>query len=461
MRITRKEIVVVGGGTAGFAAAVSAARNGADTLLVERYGFIGGAMTNGLVYPMMTSHFGDTQINRGILKEVVDKLTARGGSLGPLKCVYDRDTTMGSGGYITQFDSEMFRCLAFEMLEDVGVDVRLHTFVTEAAVEPGAVRGIHAVSKSGNELILADVIIDATGDADVAWSGGAKCVFGSESTCEAQPMTLFFHLEHVDVRRVKDYVLANRDQFVWMTLPQPSQPVPPGFEDAFIAGSGFLDLIAEAKSQGELDFGRDRITFYNGLRKGQFACNATRIPRLDPTTAEGLTQAEMEGHRQISSLMPFLRSRVPGFQDAYLSRIGTQVGVRESRHIVGDYVLTGEDILRGARFEDAIAVGAFPLDIHGSTATVGTWVDIDSPYDIPYSSLIPRGLNGILVAGRCISATHEGAAAMRVIPIVMSTGEAAGVAAALAVKSGLPVREVPVKDIQRTLVAQGAFLRNT
>jgi len=158
--------------------------------------------------------------------------------------------------------------------------------------------------------------------------------------------------------------------------------------------------------------------------------------------------------------MAFLRSGVPGFQDAYLSKIGTQVGVRESRHIVGDYVLTGEDILRGARFDDAVAVGAFPLDIHGSTATVGTWVDIDSPYDIPYSSLIPRGLNGILVAGRCISATHEGAAAMRVIPIVMSTGEATGVAAALAVKSGLPVREVPVKDIQETLVAQGAFLRS-
>ncbi|MCL4426141.1 MAG: FAD-dependent oxidoreductase [Firmicutes bacterium] len=459
----KKDVIVVGSGPAGLAAAIASARNGASTLLVERYGFLGGNLTGALVSPFMTSHYEDTQVNAGLLKELVDRLVSLGGSLGPCKCYYEKGTC-GTGGYITQFDPEVLKYVAFEMVQASRVELLLHSFLSDVVIEGKRIRGVEVTNKSGKQVILADVVVDATGDGDVAALAGAGFNFGDEETGITQPGTLFFYMEGVDFKKVKGYMISHPEQFNWMTFPVSPIPIPEGFEDTLVAGSGFIDLISQAKDRGELAFGRQRITFFSGLRRGQFVGNATRIAGMDATKVDDLTFAEVEGRKQLMSLVNFLVKYVPGFDRAYLSKSGVQVGIRESRQIQTEYMITEEDILFGRQFSDVAAKGAYPIDIHKPAAGVevrgndDTWTEIQGPYDIPYRALIPRGIDGLLVAGRCIGGTHQAMGAFRVMPIAMSIGEAAGTAAALASRAAMPPRNLDAAELQGALVSQGAYL---
>ena len=453
------DVIVVGGGTAGLAAAVAAGRNGARTLLVERYGFLGGTPTAALVFPFMTSHYGDVQVNRGLFEEMVSRLVEMEGSLGPLRCPYEDDSTYGTGGHITHFDPEKLKFLAFQMTEEAGVELMLHSLFLGAEMGGRGPEGIRVANKSGMQTVRGKVIVDATGDADVVAACGAKYEIGEGGGGLAQPATLFFHLAEVDVPTVRRYVEEHPEEFVWRTFPIVDRPVPEGLQAVHVAGSGFLSLIRDATERGELRFGRNRITFFSGLREGHFAGNATRIPGVDATNAEDLTFAEVDGRRQVMSLLEFLRKRVPGFGRCYLMTTGTQVGIRESRRIAGEYTMTAEDVIEGRSFEDGVAKGAFPIDIHRmSDAKPERWTEVKGPYDIPYRSLIPVELDGVIVAGRCISATHEAIGAVRVMPICMSMGEAAGTAAAMAASAGVEPREVDVGCLREQLRVQGAVV---
>jgi len=413
--ISEHDVIVAGGGTAGIAAAVAAARNGADTILVERYGFLGGTMTAGLVNPFMTFHAGKEQIIKGIFQEIIDRLKDTGG--------YDEKTKA--------FDSEIMKLVLDQMIKEADVKLLLHTYITDALVtKENIIKGIEAYNKSGRQVVLGKVIIDATGDGDVAVMAGAPYEKGREEDGLTQPMTLNFRMGGVDVERMPSREKINK-------------------------------LFEEAKAKGEIKIPRENVLYFPTTRRGEIHFNTTRIVKVDGTKADDLTYAEIEGRRQMAELIKFLKEKVPGFENAYLLMSAVQVGVRETRRIIGEYVLTGEDVIKARKFSDVIARGSYPIDIHSPTGegTVIKRLPPGESYDIPYRCIVPKKVENLLIAGRCISCTHEAQAAIRVIPIVVAIGQAAGTAAALAAKLHASLREMDVQLLQEALKKQGAILR--
>jgi len=413
--VSEYEVIVAGGGTAGIAAAVAAARNGANTVLIERYGFLGGTMTAGLVNPFMTFHAGNKQIIKGLLQEIIDRLKSMDG--------YDEKTKA--------FDHEAMKIIADQMIREAGVKLLLHTYITGALVtKMNVIRGVEVYNKSGRQIILGRVIIDATGDGDVAVMAGAPYEKGRKEDGLTQPMTLNFRMGGVDIDR-----MPSRDQI--------------------------NKIFEEAKAKGEIAIPRENVLYFSTTRKGEIHFNTTRIVKVDGTKAEDLTYAEIEGRRQMVELIKFLKEKISGFENAYLLTSAVQIGVRETRRIIGEYMLTEEDIVKAKKFKDIIARGSYPIDIHNPTGE-GTTIKRLPPgesYDIPYRCLVPKKVNNLLIAGRCISSTHEAQAAIRVIPIVIAIGQAAGTAAALAAKLNVSPRELDVQLLQETLKKQGAILR--
>ncbi|MEM3905916.1 MAG: FAD-dependent oxidoreductase [Nitrososphaerota archaeon] len=411
--MSQHDVVVVGGGTAGVAAAVAAGRNGSNTLLVERYGFLGGTMTAGLVNPFMTFHAGKEQIIHGIFQEIIDRLKRLEG--------YDEKTKA--------FDVEAMKIVADQMLEEAGVKLMLHTCAIGVLMQGNVLRGIEIHNKSGRSIVLGKVIVDATGDGDIAVMAGAPYEKGREEDGLTQPMTLNFRMGGVETDKMPSREEINR-------------------------------LFNEAKNKGEISIPRENVLWFHTTRKGEIHFNTTRVIKVDGTRVEDLTFAEVEARRQMMELVAFLKKNVPGFEKAYLLMSATQIGVRETRRIIGEYVMTGEDILKARKFTDVIARGSYPIDIHNPTGE-GTVIKSPPPgssYDIPYRSLVPKNVENLLVAGRCISTTHEAQAAIRVIPIVVAIGQAAGTAAALAAKLNISPRKLNVQLLQKTLREQGANL---
>ena len=450
------DVIVAGGGVSGVAAALAAARLGASVLVVERYGFLGGMATAGLVGPFMTDHFGDRRVVDGIFREIVDRLVALDGSTGPMRCPYPRSGTYGTGGTITVFDPTLLRWLLQEMILEAGADVLYHSAVLDALKTEYRVSGVVACNRSGHRAFAAKAVVDCTGDGDVLALAGAQWDSGRTSDGLTQPATLFFRMGGVDSAAVRQYMRDQPGDFAWTTFPVAARTLPSWMEQEPFAGSGFYSFIRQGRESGELWLGRERITFFSELRRGEVRLNATRVSGVDATCAEDLTHAEVEGIRQVQSLQVFLRKCVPGFRDAYVIGVATQVGVRESRRVVGDYVLTADDVLQGRVFEDAIACASYPIDIHQPDGGGNSWMELQAPYTIPYRCLLPQGLEGLLVAGRAISATSEAMASARVMPIATAVGEAAGTASAMAAQRGEAPRDLDVRDLQAQLRRQGA-----
>jgi FAD dependent oxidoreductase len=437
------DVMVVGSGPAGLAAALASARTGARTLLVERYGFLGGNLTAGLVGPCMTSYSldGGTQLIKGIFEEIIIRMERLGGALHPSKVssgtaycgfiVYGHDK-------VTPFHPEAVKMVAMEMCLEAGVELLLHTFVVDATVEDGALTGVLAANKSGLQALRASVTVDCSADGDVAARAGVPFQLGRESDGLTQPMTLFFRVSNVDDERVEAYVRGHPDDY---------RP--------------FASLVQQARAHGEFPIPRRGVGMYRTLEAGVWRINTTRVQRLNGTDARDLTQAEIEGRRQVRALMAFFRKWLPGFERAELLDTATQIGVRETRRIQGEYTLTLEDLALGREFEDVIALAGYPVDIHSPTddggGATGDWKTANS-YQIPYRSLVPLRVEQLLVAGRSLSASHEALAAVRVMPPAFAMGQAAGTAAAIAVSSNIPPRRVPVPELQATLVRQGAYL---
>ncbi|HYF92546.1 MAG TPA: FAD-dependent oxidoreductase [Symbiobacteriaceae bacterium] len=442
------DVIVAGGGPAGLCAAVAAARNGARVLLVERYGFLGGNATASLVGPWMTFHSSpEVQVVEGLPEEIVRRLREIGGTLGHV-----RDTT-GYVPTVTPFDAEALKFVAMELCAEAGVELLLHSVVTGVVSEGDALQGIVVHNKSGRMELDARVVIDATGDGDVAVLAGAEFQQGRREDGLTQPLTLMFKLGNVDLSAVRAYMKANPEDFyrrtVWESVD--SQP--------HLSVNGFYSKLAEAMQAGELNLQRDMVLFFQTVHPDEVTVNMTRVQGLDATDAWQLTRAEVELRRQVMELVRFFRSRIPGFAGARLISTGVQAGVRESRRIMGDYLLTGEDILSGRHFDDVAARFAYPIDIHdpagSSTRTIRPRC---GSYEIPLRTMLPRGLRGLMVAGRCISCTHEALAAIRLMPSAMALGQAAGTAAAMAVAGGVDVRAVDMAALRQRLMAQGANL---
>ncbi|CAN7592365.1 FAD-dependent oxidoreductase [Paenibacillus sp. LjRoot56] len=453
------DVAVIGGGPAGVAAAVAAARAGARTILIEPTPYLGGAGTGSMVGPWMTNFYKDTQVIRGVFQEIVDLLVEYEGSTGTIKCPYkDPNSTWGTGGHITPFDVEILKFVLNKIVTEAGVDLRLNTTVDQVETESGLVKSIGTVTKSSKQLIKARVFIDCTGDGDIAVMAGARYEYGRQKDGAVQPVTSIFKMSYVDTDSLIEYTRQHEDELVWVTYPILPPNLPSYFSNSMVAFSGFNNLVLRGRQQGELNLGRERVTLFSDYRKGDVLFNATRLNEIDGTDNRDLIRAELELRDQAISLAQFARKYFPGFSQASISGLASKVGVRETRRIVGDYILNENDVLKGRSFADGIAKGCFPIDIHNPRDMTNQWTELEGAYDIPYRCLLPLGLENVLVAGRNISATHEALASLRVQSHCMAIGQAAGVAAALSAGQKIAAREVNVSELQRILRNQKAIV---
>jgi hypothetical protein len=447
--IAEPDVLVAGAGPAGIGAAVAAARNGARVLLVERYGFLGGNLTIAMVNPMFTFHDVEgRQVIRGIAGEVVDRLVEHTDSLGHV-----RDLTFDNAS-MTPFDPEGMKNILFEMVRQAGVELLLHTWVVDAVSDGNKVTHVIVENKSGRQAIQPKMIIDCSADADIVAKVGAPFKLGRETDGMMQPVTLFFRIADVDDQRLRTWMKQNR------ALLKDSPTDEQIDSSEAIAFLGLQSLIKQAIARGEFPAdAAPRILLYQLPRKGQFAVNTTRLQGIDGTNAADLTRAEYLTRDQAWGILRFLKQYVGGFEDAYILDTGVQVGVRETRHIVGDYTMTEDDVLGGRAFPDGIACGTFAIDIHPPEGEQQVYTGSGKAvYEIPYRSLLPQGFDNLLVAGRSISATHAAFGSARVMATAMGIGQGAGTAAALAVKNGQTSREVDVDTVRGLLLAQGQYL---
>lgn len=449
--IDHVDVLVIGGGPAGIGAAVGAARAGAKTALVEQYGFLGGAATAGLVGPFMTSFSGDgkTQLIGGVFDELVRRMEAIGGALHP------RHVRAGSAeaGYyefghdhVTPFNPEALKLVADEMMVESGVKLFLHTRLIAPLMEGNWIKGAVLHNKSGLQAIAAQIVVDCTGDADVAYLADVPFEMGREPGGLTQPMTMFFRVANVDDAAIDAYVAQHPEE----------------------RGRLFHALVEEAKKRGDFPIMRDKAGIYRTQQKGVWRVNTSRLQKLDGTNAQDLVVAELEGRKQVQVLMRFFRTYLPGFENATLMDTATQIGVRETRRIVGAYTLTADDLASGIHFDDVIALGSFPVDLHpavgdggGTDTGIARGFKTAPIYEIPYGCLVPQGVEQLLVAGRSVSSTREALAAIRIMPVCFALGQAAGVAGAIAAADETSVRNVEIDKVQRVLVAQGSILPRT
>jgi hypothetical protein len=446
-------MLVVGGGGAGLVAALAAARNGADTLLVEYQGFVGG---NSTILPWLGFHARDfRQVVRGIPLELVRRMQERRASTSIVL-----DPVCSSA---VALDGHQFKCLVMELLREAGVRLMLHPQAVDVVRRGDRIVGVVVEHKSGRQVIEADVVIDTSGDGDVAARGGVPWEKGRTGDGMVQAPTLVFRIGDVDragfigelQRLGPDYRELLREHPAAMQKLLGRLP-----EQEVIVLGGFAAHLERAKQDGKLDVPATRVVGVFNSPAAELIAVTTKVATFDPIDVTRLTEGYQDAFDQIPQLLRFFRAYVPGFERSTLREIAPMMGVRESRRIMGDYALSGEDVMAGRQFEDVVAMGGYHIDIHRPD---GSWVDSRNvqPYDVPFRSLVGRGVENLMMAGKCISATHEGIASTRVIPICMAEGQAVGTAAALAVAGGVAPRDVPIRHLQDTLIEQGAELRQS
>ena len=442
------DVVVIGGGPAGTVAAIAAARGGARTLLVERYGYLGGMLTTAGVGPQMTFHARETQVVRGIPEEIVSRLKELNLSPGHM------EDYVGYCYTITPFDAEGMKYVLETMAREAGVTLLYHTVFTGCTVNDGKIESVRLYAKQGYFDVTAKVFLDCSADADLATAAGVSSVYGRETDHLAQPMTMNVKVGNVDRDRLIAYVQGNREDMLG-TMPFEKLRLLPRTGMA-----GAYELVREAKDKEEFHIDRDLAFCLETNNEGEFILNMSRVIKKSAVDSFALTEAEIEGRRQAREIVAFMQKYIPGFEQCRMLSTGPQIGIRESRKINGKYKLTGEDLLANKMFADAIAMGGYPIDIHSPDSEgmkhrhlkPGSW------YSIPYGSLVTEEIENLVVAGRCISVTHEACAAIRVTPIVMAIGQAAGCAAALSVLQGQMANELDTELLRKTLKAQGVFL---
>ena len=417
------DVIVVGAGSAGSSAAITAARIGARTLLVDRLAFMGGTSTAVLdtFYAFYTPGAVARRVVGGIGWEVVERLTAAG-------VAFERPNTYGAGTGVT-YDQETLKVLWEDMAADAGVDLLLHTWVTGTRVTDGRIEAVRLWNKGGESWVEAPVVVDASGDADVAALAGVEYDNAAKQG-RVQSVSTLFKLANVDVERAASVPKAE----LW-------------------------ERMREAAESGAYALPRIEGSWHRTPFPGVVLIHMTRIPNVDATDPQQLTRAEVEGRRQVQEYARFLRDRVPGFEAAVVVATSPAIGVRESRRVHGDYVLGRDDVLEGRRFDDEIALCGAPIeDHHAGGDTEWRYVAESGVYGIPYRCLLPAGIEGLAVAGRCFSASHDAHASARSMATCMAMGQAAGTAGALAARSGLSPRALGATALRERLLADGALL---
>ncbi len=415
-------LVVVGGGLSGVAAAVSAAREGLTVLLVEKSGCLGGAISNCLVYPFMPywtkPYWGEAAKNKKYLSQGIFK---------EMKERHDK--------YVTdckdhEFNSEYFKIVLDDMTTEAGVTVLFHSVLADVKKQGERINAVEIIAKSQHITVEADFFVDATGDGDLFYLAGCDYQLGRESDGFCQPMTTCFRMSGVDL----DLFTEERPKL--------------------------QELYKEKQAKGEITNPRENILVFFGVGEDVLHFNSTRVIKLNPTDPFDVSRAEVMARRQIHELVSFLKENSKAFDESALISIAVDIGVRESRKLKGVHILTADEIINCTQFEDSIALGNYDIDIHNPTGT-GTshrFFGDGEYYTIPYRSLLPKEFNNLLVAGRCLSATHEAQASVRIMPTCCCLGQAAGTAVAVAIKSDKNAHNVDVKSLQNKLIENGAVL---
>ena len=415
------DVVVVGSGTAGSTAAIAAARHGARTVLVERFGFLGGTSTQVLdtFYGFYTPGPVPYKVVGGIPDEVVAALKGYGAA-------FERPNSFGAGTGVTYDPSTLI--VVWETLAGAaGVRLLCHTFCTDVVMDGDRICGVIVDGKRGLMKITARVVVDCSGDADVCHWAGAPYERAGELD-PAQTLTTTFRMVNVDVEKARAY-----------------------------GKKALAEKMEEAARSGKYDLPRREGSWHITTQAGVIHTIMTRVADVDGTDPVALTGAEIEGRRQALEYARFLREEVPGYEKAQLSWLSHPIGVRETRRVHGLYRLTREDCLTARKFEDAIGACGAPIeDHHAGTDTAWAYLPSGMTYDIPYRCLLPQKVAALLVAGRCFSATHDAHASCRSMAQTMTMGQAAGTAAALAVRAGRLPHEVEIGQLQAQLLAMGA-----
>ena len=436
------DVLVVGAGPAGLMAAEAAAQDKSlKVMLLEQRGYLGGNLTIGLPILSFLGPKGN-QVVKGGAQRFIDRMWAKGAASEHKPCKNHMSLTI--------IDPDQAKTTAWDVMDDAGVEVLLYVFVTDTIVEDGKVKGVIIESKAGREVILAKTIIDCTGDGDVAFRAGVECNKGDEKG-GMQPPTLMYLMRGVEMQKLRDAICNEPEKYDMDVMP-PSQ-----FREGKFITVGLRGCILEAQKQG-YKVPVARTILITGLNDDEIWVNMTRVNGIDSTEPASYTRGEHDARRQMYEVTDYLKNFVPGFESAWIERSAAFLGIRESRVIVGKYVMTAQDILHQKSFDDVIAVAGYPVDIHHAEGGDCTMLFCEDAYDIPYGVLVPQHIEGLLVAGRCSSMDHEAMAATRVMSTCMALGEAAGVAARVALADGVLPSQVDVKKVQTALLENGAYL---
>ncbi|MFA5927829.1 MAG: FAD-dependent oxidoreductase [Candidatus Margulisiibacteriota bacterium] len=444
------DVLVCGGGVSGCCAALASARNGARTLLVEETSQLGGAITQNLVYPMMTFHSSPLeQVIKGIPEELIGKLVKHNGSVGHIS------DPLGCAATMTPVDTFSFKKCITEELKTAKVDIVFNSRVIALQKDGVKLKGATIDNGINKKELKVKTIIDATGDADIAVLAGVPFILGREADHKTQPLTLIFQMEGIESAAVREYIRHNPDEFVLSNEARKNL-----YNIPLLAVSGFFSKVKEAQKKEGIILFRDRVLYFDLMQKGEIAVNMTRVSGFDPCSADELLHAKAEGEKQVRECVYFMQNYLPGFTNARLLRMAPKIGIRESRHIIGHATLTRQDVLTGSKYEDGIACGAFPIDIHSPDGAELQMQKMapGTSYNIPYRCLLPQEVKSLLVTGRAISATHEASASARLSPTCLALGQAAGTAAALAAKINIDVSALDPELLRKTLAEQGAVV---
>jgi len=450
----RYDVVVVGGGMSGVVAAIAAARTGARTALVEDNSFLGGTAVNAGGLPFLGFHNKQKQlVVRGIGLEIVERLQRIGAA-----SEFFFDPIVNS---LVAVNGHWLKILLMEMTQEAGVDLRLRSMVFQVAKKNHSVCFVYLMNKQGCQRLAGKVFVDATDTADIAVQAGVPYLVGRREDQRPQVASFCIRVGNIDFDRLLMYFEAHPDQIRPFDLPPNTLAslIEQMRYAPFITG-GLRDLVAEAIQDG-IEFPRDLVPGVWFPTLGEALIVASRVENVDLNDVVNYSEAERTGQLQVKEIMRFIREYLPGGERARLIETGHQMGVRETRHIVGEYELTLEDLLNGRRFPDRIALGAYHVDVH-TPDHKGLASYVQPPtYTIPYRCLLPQDVDNVLVAGRCISASHEAQASTRVIPVCMAIGHAAGTAAALSSLTGVSPKSLDIARLQKTLLEQAAELGQT